>query len=97
MDTAGPAPLFPDPPNLGVQASSAVALPSAWRGLWVAVSRGQAQWVAPPMIIHFHSQPSILGVQASVPGHSRNWGGEEGAKGKSNSDPRPLAYPMPVP
>lgn len=79
---SGPAPLFPDPPNLGVQASSAVALPSAWRGLWVAVSCGQAQWVAPPIIIHFHSQPSILGVQASVPGHSCNWGGEEGAKAK---------------
>lgn len=30
---SGPAPLFPDPPNLRVQASSAVALPSAWRGV----------------------------------------------------------------
>lgn len=66
-------------------------------GLWVAVSRGQAQWVAPPMIIHFHSHPSILGVQGWVPGHSCNWGsGEEGAKGeRTTAPPSLLIYPMP--
>ena len=94
---SGPAPLFPDPPDLRVQASSASALLSAWRGLWVAVSRGQAQWVAPPMIIHFHSHPSILGVQGWVPGHSCNWGsGEEGAKGERTTvTPSLLIYPVP--
>lgn len=66
------------------------------QGLWVAVCRGQAQWVAPFIIIHFHT-PLFWGYKPWFQVILCSWDYcEEGAKGRGTTvTPKPFTCLVP--